>query len=225
VSQPIVKRSAAKAVGLTRYFTGKPCPHGHVAERYVTSGGCCECTHNKAVAIYAADPLAIKKALSAKIAADPAWERRVKQVWIDANPERRAEIQTASRLRRGEKCLAATRSWRAENKDQVSQYNRAYLQTHIPEKLAKDHKRRAAKRAAPGVFTAADIDRIHRQQKGRCAYCRAVLTKSFHRDHIVPLARGGTNWPKNIQLLCRDCNQHKHATPPERFARQIGLLL
>lgn len=225
MSQPIVKRAAAKAAGLTRYFTGKPCPHGHVAERYVTSGGCCECTHNKAVAIYAADPLAIRKALAAKIAADPMWERRVKQAWIEANPVRRAEIQTASRLRRGQKCLIATRLWRADNKGQVSQYNKVYLQTHMPEKLAKDHKRRAMKRSAPGTFTAQDVERIHFQQKGRCAYCKVALTKSFHRDHIVPLSRGGSNWPNNIQLLCRDCNQHKHATLPEKFAQQIGLLV
>lgn len=30
-------------------------------------------------------------------------------------------------------------------------------------------------------------------------------------DHITPLARGGTNDPANIQILCRPCNSRKHA--------------
>lgn len=29
--------------GKTRYFTGKPCRHGHIAERMVSSSNCCEC--------------------------------------------------------------------------------------------------------------------------------------------------------------------------------------
>ena len=39
----IISRSEAKAKGLKRFFTGKPCKHGHVAERYVGSSGCVEC--------------------------------------------------------------------------------------------------------------------------------------------------------------------------------------
>lgn len=30
------------AIG-NRYFTGKPCKRGHIAERYKVSGECCEC--------------------------------------------------------------------------------------------------------------------------------------------------------------------------------------
>ena len=40
----MISREAALAAGLKRYFTGRPCKRGHVAERYVMSGGaCCEC--------------------------------------------------------------------------------------------------------------------------------------------------------------------------------------
>lgn len=38
----IISRADAKAQGLTRYFTGKPCKHGHVSERII-AGQCCEC--------------------------------------------------------------------------------------------------------------------------------------------------------------------------------------
>ena len=33
----------AREVGVKRYFTGKPCPRGHVAERFVSTQGCCAC--------------------------------------------------------------------------------------------------------------------------------------------------------------------------------------
>lgn len=38
----IVTRAQAKAAGLKRYFTGKPCKHGHITERYI-AGRCVEC--------------------------------------------------------------------------------------------------------------------------------------------------------------------------------------
>lgn len=34
---------AARALGLTRYFTGKPCRNGHVAPRRVQDGRCIAC--------------------------------------------------------------------------------------------------------------------------------------------------------------------------------------
>jgi hypothetical protein len=34
----IISRKEAKAAGLTRYFTGKPCKRGHVVERRVDTG-------------------------------------------------------------------------------------------------------------------------------------------------------------------------------------------
>jgi hypothetical protein len=34
--------------GLTRYFTGKPCKHGHTAERMIRNGACVECLKRNA---------------------------------------------------------------------------------------------------------------------------------------------------------------------------------
>ncbi len=39
----IVTRKEAKERGLALYFTGKPCPHGHVAERWASNSRCVEC--------------------------------------------------------------------------------------------------------------------------------------------------------------------------------------
>jgi hypothetical protein len=40
---PIVTRDEARSKGLLRFFTGIPCPHGHIDERYVSCNRCVEC--------------------------------------------------------------------------------------------------------------------------------------------------------------------------------------
>jgi hypothetical protein len=42
---PDPAKAAARAAGQTRFFSseGKPCRSGHIAERLVSNGKCCEC--------------------------------------------------------------------------------------------------------------------------------------------------------------------------------------
>lgn len=35
--------TTARAMGLSRYFTGRPCKYGHIVERYSNTGVCVEC--------------------------------------------------------------------------------------------------------------------------------------------------------------------------------------
>jgi len=43
----IIKRKEAIDQGIYKYFTGKPCKHGHTAERYSNNGDCCSCSKTK----------------------------------------------------------------------------------------------------------------------------------------------------------------------------------
>lgn len=45
----IISRADARAQGLKRYFTGKPCSKGHVAERLVSSSACVVCNARRAL--------------------------------------------------------------------------------------------------------------------------------------------------------------------------------
>lgn len=38
-----ISRQEAHALGLSHYFTGKPCKHGHIAQRIAGNGSCVEC--------------------------------------------------------------------------------------------------------------------------------------------------------------------------------------
>lgn len=47
MNDKIITQQDAKAQGLKRYFTGKPCKHGHIAERLVSDSKCLKCAQEK----------------------------------------------------------------------------------------------------------------------------------------------------------------------------------
>lgn len=57
---------------------------------------------------------------------------------------------------------------------------------------------------------------IYERDRGICRYCKEPVT-TFHVDHIVPVARGGTDRPKNLALSCVPCNLKKAARTPEEM--------
>lgn len=55
-------KAEARRAGLKKYFNGKPCVRGHVAERDAQSGGCTVCTSARAIAFKHAYPEKYKAA-------------------------------------------------------------------------------------------------------------------------------------------------------------------
>jgi 5-methylcytosine-specific restriction endonuclease McrA len=106
------------------------------------------------------------------------------------------------------------------------QRQRAYLRN--PERFKQNRRNREARLRGPaGKHTAADVAALCKRQKYRCAHCRVSVRRYFHVDHIIPIAKGGTNWPTNLQILCERCNsQKRHSVPGTLdFMRVTGLLL
>lgn len=52
----IISRKEASAQGLKRYFTGRPCKYGHIAERDTGAGRCFQCVSNWNSSTYQANP-------------------------------------------------------------------------------------------------------------------------------------------------------------------------
>lgn len=128
------------------------------------------------------------------------WEQERKRAddWKKKNVAQQYEARKAYRQRNADRIKA----YRVAEKDKI----RIYTVT-----------RRAKKRGAEGSFTAAEVRELFNQQQGKCVYCQIPLNESFHRDHIIPLSRGGSNFISNIQLLCGSCNSSKHSKTAEEF--------
>lgn len=96
--------------------------------------------------------------------------------------------------------------------------NRAYALVHPDETRAwakiRDSRRRARKRQAVGTWTRVQFDGLCDVYDGRCAYCRRPA--SLTPDHVIPLARGGSNELANIVPACV-CNRSKSVRSESDF--------
>ncbi|WP_372465527.1 HNH endonuclease [Streptomyces olivaceus] len=72
-----------------------------------------------------------------------------------------------------------------------------------------NHQRRAMLAAtARYVVTVRDVSRLWNRYGRSCAYC-GQSSASLHQEHIVPIARGGTDGVGNLVPACPDCNLAK----------------
>jgi 5-methylcytosine-specific restriction endonuclease McrA len=120
-----------------------------------------------------------------------------KKIWMANNKE---SVDASKRnyydLNRGE-VIARSKKWAEDNPEKVRQA-----------KANNSRKRRAARHASPGCFTAEEFEALCDAYGNRCLACgdtEAVL----EADHIVPLTRGGTDDIGNIRPLCGSCNRKK----------------
>jgi 5-methylcytosine-specific restriction endonuclease McrA len=122
------------------------------------------------------------------------------------------------------KRLAAQKAARyAANREAILERQREYVREHPEVKHASEARRRARRIGSPGPgWTADDVKAQHKAQNGRCFYCKKDLGKKYHRDHIIPLSKGGHHCRSNLALACPPCNMRKHDKDPQEFA---GILL
>jgi len=210
---PVFSRAHAKECGDRRYFTGKPCPHGHIFERNVSGGGCCECARVRALETYHKNPEESRARAAAYRAANP---DKVKQMWAsyyDRNGDYLKEARKEYHRDNREVLLEKMKKWKAANKELLAAYqrewriaNRCHLQVYNRSYKTKnarsvsqssaawraanadlhalyERNRRARLRNAEGSHTKEDVDRILKAQRYRCAYCRCSI-RSEKRRHI-----------------------------------------
>lgn len=83
----------------------------------------------------------------------------------------------------------------------------------------KAHDKRAAKRNAPGKFSPAQWFARLSYHGNCCRYCQS--THDLTIDHMIPIARGGSNWPSNLVPACKRCNFKKHTKTYQEFTKQL----
>lgn len=229
----VISRKEALALGLKFYFTGQPCKNGHLCEREVEDWKCLECRRARAAKRLEANRAEVNAARREKYAKDEAHRETLKakaRQWGAENTEKVSIRGKAWREANREHVLAVKKSGnairrarpevRAKEREMGAAWNRA----NPEKKRSYVRNRRARKRNAEGSHTDKDIQAIWDRQGGMCVYCPADLRITGHHvDHIVPLSRGGSNWPSNLQCLCPDCNLRKWSLSEEEFlAKQKG---
>jgi hypothetical protein len=181
-SPPIVKRRDAKAAGAKRYFTGKPCPKGHVDERWTGSGSCCRCVYLK---------------VDARQKADPVRRREYERQWRAKNPEKQSEKSRRQRARHGDRLRAANRAYykaRPEyNRRKTAAYNAAKKRA-MPPWLTPEHLAQIAAAYAEAHETSQRTGVLH------------------DVDHEVPVRGRsvcGLHVPWNLRVLPASVNRGK----------------
>jgi len=186
-----IPRSEAKALGLPRYYTGRPCKNGHIAERYVAGYTCVEC--------------------HAQVAPESnrAWRER-SQSHIRQYARRYREIRYSDPREREARCQRS-RQWYQRNKDRASANTRNWIENNSWYKTYNSRRYQAAKQQAIPKWYPAERHAI--AQLYRAA--RELTDKTgvtHHVDHTVPL-RGknvcGLHTLVNLQILTADENRDK----------------
>lgn len=121
--------------------------------------------------------------------------------------------------------LERERARYAENPDKFRAKSRRYSKENPEVAASHARNRRARMRNAEGFHTPEDVSRILEKQGYKCVYCNSDIKEDYEIDHIVALSRGGSNWPSNLQGLCKTCNRQKNNLDPIKFAQRKGRLL
>lgn len=171
--------------------------------------------------------------------------------WRAENPEKVKKAARKTKAKNADKIKAYNKKYRQEHPEVAREWQCAHPEnvkirnkkrkTNHPEEVkaeqkkwndahpenrkANKHKHRARLKNAEGSFTADDIKLLLKRQHGNCVVCGKNIKKKYHIDHVMPLARGGSNKPSNLQLLCPDCNFRKNAKHPIDFMQEEGFLL
>lgn len=115
-------REEARSVGAKRYFSGKACPRGHVAERYATNTMCCECLREN------------RKKLQIE---RPELLRAYRKKYTDAHPDRHAASIKKHRTEHRDRVRARCANWKKDNPEKMRKMERALYSKKAVERAAQ----------------------------------------------------------------------------------------
>ncbi len=144
----------------------------------------------------------------------PRQRNQIHNKWVSRNKGSVYARNEKYRQNHREEINENTKRRRKLTKERTNELNRQSRKRHPETTRIKNHRRRALVMKAEGKHTVQDIQAQLNSQNGFCWWCSKPLDGIYHIDHVIPLNRGGTNWPKNIVCTCPSCNSSKNDRLP-----------
>lgn len=184
------------------------CKRGHISRRY-KHGGCIACSKLRSVELREekrAKYLANKEIISVK-----------RKIFREENKEKIREQKKIYRTKNIDKLRKNKRDYYIKNRDIFIKKTALWRKNNPEKNLANHQERRSRKKNAAGKHTGNDIIKIMLYQNNLCVGCGKKISKPVKGgellatvDHKIPLSKGGSNWPDNLQMLCLQCNIEKN---------------
>lgn len=137
----------------------------------------------------------------------PEMVKATQKWWYQEHKAERLTKQKAYEEDNIEKVKETTK--RYEEKPETRAKHRKWEHEH-PEKVKAKWSRQYH---AKGTYTKDQLEARIDFYGRRCYLCHcdwdALVSGNRTIDHIIPLSKGGTNWPSNLAPACRSCNASK----------------
>lgn len=99
------------------------------------------------------------------------------------------------------------RQHRKAHPEDYKRYNKRWRRAHREQCNLFSKRYRARKQGAKGSHTLEEWELLKKRYSYTCPICgRKEPEIKLEEDHIIPLLKGGSDYIKNIQPLCRTCN-------------------
>lgn len=118
---------------------------------------------------------------------------------------------------------AYSNSYVAKHRDQVNASSAQYRKNNPQKRVMWESKRRARKAGAAGTCSATQLQARVDYYGGFCWVCLLEGKRTPYEaiDHVIPLAKGGSNWPSNLRPICTKHNSSKAAKLPREFLEKV----
>ena len=133
------------------------------------------------------------------------------KVYRLANLEKECARKRAHYEANRENYHANARAYRESNPEKIYAIQKAFRERNPEKHRAARGKRRALYAGAAGQASA-EQRAARWDYYGGCCYICGKDAEAM--DHVIPLARGGSNWPANLRPICGSCNSTKGAKWP-----------
>jgi hypothetical protein len=149
-------------------------------------------------------------------------ERNKKQYQI--HKEKRTKYDRNYYLKNKSKVQTRTKKYYQEHREEMSEKKKLYWNAHLDKMRDSqkiwNHKNkkkvdmykqkyRTRRAEADFDFTFDDWEDCKDYFNQRCCYC-GCKPKVLHKEHVIPLSKGGTTTVDNILPACGSCNSSKH---------------